>query len=186
MSPQFRNRFRKRPLANMAMVVAAVGVAGGAGYAAAQPGSIAAPSSLPIGSGSSGTETTTATTPATVTTQLDLELQSVAVAVAGRRRWERRRWRERRDDRYVLVRHRVIARDRHGRRRGLWVCDEGRRRPRRLPEPPDGLASRLRLDVVAGTIGPTTSGSFRTTRSCRGCQTPWPASRRATVCGWPD
>jgi hypothetical protein len=54
--------------------------------------------------------------------------------------------------RYTLARHRVTGRDRNGQCRGLQVCVESRRRPRSLPEPPAGLAARLGLDVVAGTV----------------------------------
>jgi Phosphotransferase enzyme family len=56
---------------------------------------------------------------------------------------------------YVLARHRVVALDRHGHRRGLHVCVEARRRsrPQPLPEPPPGLGPSLGLDVLAGTVG---------------------------------
>jgi hypothetical protein len=55
--------------------------------------------------------------------------------------------------RYRLARHRVRARDRGGRERALAVTVETRRRPRRLPEVPAGLAERVGLSEVATTLG---------------------------------
>ena len=79
MSPQLRGRVRRRSLAKVAIVGAAVGVAGGAGYAAARPGSIDAPTSLPIGSDSTSTTSTTASTVTTRSTSRGSRCRSPSI-----------------------------------------------------------------------------------------------------------